>query len=362
MGDAAYLDEIGFYSFQRRRERFQHGATVRTSLREISGSNLIIHGNWNKIVANDSTVHGNNNIIIGSSTKLHGNSNKITSNSATIRGDFNIIDGYSLTLNGNNNKCKGNEATVCGNVNTIRGYSANVVGNNNECIGNYGSVRGNDNTIEGLSAEVIGNNNECAGDYGDVRGNDNTVGGNSVSVHGDRNTVWGRYASAYGNNNTVTGDNSSSYGGINNTVNGLPPEQEEERQHQDLQDLLQHQLLIQQTLQQNLQTFRLSLLPVQVPSFANGIVAAPSHPQRQQQIKMTLHGEDKEIPDGDNDENIEPCYCCHANQAIVLSVCCGKRMACLACTRKIYERKTIGEDGTKCLNCQGIVGHLVRVL
>ena len=45
-----------------------------------------------------------------------------------------------------------------------------------------------------------------------------------------------------------------------------------------------------------------------------------------------------------------PCHCCYAHKAVVASICCGKLTACLACTRKLYQGKKVGDKNTKCLN------------
>jgi hypothetical protein len=86
--------------------------------------------------------------------------------------------------------------------------------------------------------------------------------------------------------------------------------------------------------------------PFQFPQQA---AAAP------QPIKLALRGEDEEY----TDENGEICRCCYVNTAVVASICCGKLTACLQCTRTLYEGKTVGQG--KCMNCQGMVEHVLRI-
>jgi hypothetical protein len=213
--------------------------------------------------------------------------------------------------------------------------------------------------------------------------------------------VQGNHADTSGDRNRVTGENATvDDGGLDNTVNGIPAGEEREnraeRRWNRIQELQQRQLNIEESFelailgdQEMIQLHRQMIelhrqinqlfpnlfqqqAPIQnnqevqnnqvqhEPQLQRRSVSSPFAPRSS--IKLTLRGNDEELKDDENnnDENYtEVCYCCHVKKAVVASVCCGKLATCLACTRKLYEGHLVGEK--KCMNCQGVVEHLVRI-
>jgi hypothetical protein len=342
----------------------------------------------------NTVVRLNDAAIEGSNLTIHGDRNTISANYSTIFGSNNFINASSATVTGNNNHVASNYATVTGNSNTVNGSSPKVNGNVNNVRGSYPKVNGDSNNVSGSSPRVNGHGNRVTGDYGTVRGNNNTVHGNSSSANGDQNVISGRYASANGsssnvtgehsrasggNNNTVTGENAFASTGGNNTVNGVSAEQERQRHQHGLEQRIQqlqqqprqqddfpHELEVQSLLFQH-QVLQLHgplqqrqpqqpapapVLPQQQP------VPPPPLPPHQQPIKLALRGDD-EPADEDNENGDSCCSLCYVNKAVVASVCSGKLITCLGCTRILYEGKMVGQE--KCLNCQRHVEHVVRI-
>ena len=272
---------------------------------------------------------------------------------STVRLNDTIFEDASLTIHGDRNIIRAPCATVYGSGNAINGDSAQVTGYNNTVTSNHATVDGTQNNVNGSRLHVRGNDNHVTGNYATVHGNHNTVDGDNATVTGDNNKV-------SGNSNVVRGENAVAYGGSNNTVNGILSEQEQpQRQHlssgvQQLgpsspDQVHQHLPAPDRILQEAPEPFQVSqTLP------APGQVPQQRH-LTTQLIKLKLRGDDEES----TDENGEICHCCRVNKAVVASFCCGKLTACLACTRALYEGKAVGEG--KCLSCQGLVEHAVRI-
>ena len=329
-----------------------------------------------------STVHLSNSIIEGSSLKIFGDNNTIRSFYGEIVGNNNVIDGSSVNVTGNGNR--------------ITSFYGKVTGNHNHIKGSSPEATGNHNTVEGNYATVTGNNNRVDSGNSTVKGNDNHVTGKYVDVEGHRNTVDGDNASVAGNHNVVTGQDVSISRGNSNTVNGVPAEEERQRRREHLQRELQNlhnqeaNLTIQQQLRMHTLQMRQNLLEMQDQGPGPNLLETlqrqqellndqlqqirPVAPARRRRatrgaanatddnsmIKLTLRGEDT-VWDEDTDLVGSKCLCCWTNQANVAGTCCGKLMACISCTKSLYEGKQVSPEN-KCLSCQAPMRHCLRIL
>lgn len=341
-----------------------------------------------------STVHLSNSIIEGSNLKIFGDNNNIRSFYGEIVGNNNLIDGSSVNVTGNGNRITSFYGTVTGNHNHIKGSNPEATGNHNTVEGNNATVTGNNNRVDSSNSTVKGNDNHVTGKYADVEGHRNTVDGDNASVAGNQNVVMGQEASILRGNS--------------NTVNGVPAEEERQRRRDNLQRELQDlqnqetNLTIQQQLRMHTLQMRQNLLEMQDQGPGQNLLEtlqrqqelfndqlqeidlfAPAAPaiyrpraaarrrllatqsaanatDDNSMIKLTLRGEDT-VWDEDTDLVGSKCLCCWTNQANVAGTCCGKLMACMSCTKSLYEGKHVSPE-SKCLSCQAPMRHCLRIL
>lgn len=243
-------------------------------------------------------------------------------------------------------------------------------------IGNHSECLGNSNRVNGSSCSVRGNENKVKGKKAKVRGDRNRVKGSESNVKGDDNVVMGRNASVIGSHNTLaTVQSQTRVAGIATQM--ILRNEETRRSQRRLQILPNshhysfNHLMHAQAIGHYYSAAPIGRVPVVVqmvqpvaptmpPDVPHPAVPLRSCLRRRtaDQIKLTLRGEDTEW---NGDADTAKCLCCWSNQANVAGTCCGKLMACMACTKKLYQGK-LKAANIKCLSCQAPVEHCIRIL
>ncbi|KAL3906955.1 MAG: hypothetical protein SGARI_003766 [Bacillariaceae sp.] len=320
------------------------------------------------------------------------NDSAIGNSYVTIHGNGNTITGTNVTVVGDNNRIQSSYSTVTGNGNTVTGSSDTVNGDRNTVNGDYCGVQGNDNVVSGTSAHAGGNRNTVNGSYSHATGDNNTMSGPNCSADGNDNQLSGVWANATGRNNTIDGvpAEQAMQQEMENAQRRVQQLQQVSQQRSlNIDESMEYNRLtmgiqMRQLRQQSQQMLSSSIASMAqaftvqqtVPTFTAAPPRVQQAPQQQRQtsvrqhfpaattlIQLNLRGQDEEVVES-SDENLEnenarACLICMANKAVVASFCCGNRTTCLACSRKLYQDKEVGK--VKCMNCRAVVERVSRI-
>lgn len=143
--------------------------------------------------------------ILGSQNTIDGDDNTVRGNKNVINGERNRSKGDGVTMIGDSNYSFGNNVKMEGKRCTSLGESATFTGSNSTINSKGGTVDGDNNTIIGNGATVNGHNCKVTGDDCVIEGNGVRVFGNGVRVKGDDAVISGSRAVVEGKNCTING-------------------------------------------------------------------------------------------------------------------------------------------------------------
>lgn len=370
-------------------QHFEYGSTVRLDNSIIDGNNLKIYGNQNTIRASFSTIEGHGNLIEATNVTVTGENNTIRSSYSTVTGDSNSVEGTSITVKGNYNTTDGTYGTITGHHNTITGHHTTAKGNRNRLDGEYCSATGDYNVVNGAHSSATGRHNQVTGPEASANvGGENMVNGVPAEHERERlrTDLQNQINDLMQRRDQLTISEQLTLHDLQVKMLDLQQADRREQHRLDLEQLTRgstgdfvrqfevmsafhqlehaHQLqrlefmqsrnaLVQLQLEENLRRVRL-------PNFDGFLQnVSRSRAATGPKIVLNLRGEDAEW-DEDTDLIGAKCLCCWSNQANVAATCCGKLIACIACTKTLYKGKRVSST-TKCLSCQAAIEECVRI-
>lgn len=226
---------------------------------------------------------------------------------------------------------------------TISGTNLLVYGNGNTISGNYCTIHGDGNWVMGRNATICGNRNNVSAWTSTVYGNQNQVSGMYAHVHGSHNSLTGIYSQAHGLNNQVSNFASS---GVSDYTTGM----QSAVGTPTTMSVYRFTVGATTPMRHNPASFQAPRVPPRRvrPCLTAQVKPAPT------MIKLHLRGSDEET-------NVEEqaCLICAEHQRVVMSTCCAALSSCVACAKKMYTNKPVGD--VKCMLCQAPVTDVYRV-